>query len=459
MNNSPFPIRGVVEGFYGAFYTAPERNDLISFISEYGYNLYVYGPKNDRQHRARWREPYPDFIMEQFAETVSHSKKLGVEFCYSIGSGVSINYAAEEDFQYITSKWKAFYDIGVRTFMIMLDDIKAEFLHDEERKRFKSYGEAHVHLTNRLYNWLKSIDKMCTLSICPTDYHGKAPFSDYIHELGEGLLSGIDICYTGPEICSKTISEQDAANFAEAIHRKPIIWDNYPVNDLAMTSEMHIGPITGRDASLPSECKGFIVNTMSQAEASKISLITYADYFENPEGYNAWVSWEKALKRVGGEDNYNALRTFAENSLYCCLGFAEAEKLEALTSNVLLELHSGESASTSQAMNKLYNYLDLLDEAGYHLKFRMTNYALRNNLLSWIELMESWAWAGRRAIAVLKALENKEEVNGLLCWLKDSIGEVEKHPKRFAGSVLLPLIEYTRVKVAKDFGALVFQNE
>ena len=455
MNNSFFPIRGVVEGFYGAFYTAPERNDLLSFMSQYGYNLYVYGPKNDRQHRARWREPYPDFIMKQFAETVEHSKKLGIEFCYSIGSGVSINYASEEDFHHITSKFKAFYDIGVKTFMIMLDDIKAEFQYEEETKMFKSYGEAHVELTNKLYHWLKSLDRNCQLSICPTDYHGKAPFSDYIYEIGKGLQPEIDICYTGPEICSKEITEQDALDFASAINRKPIIWDNYPVNDLAMTSEMHIGPITGRGASLSNVSKGFIVNTMTQAEASKIALISFADYFENPESYNPWTSWQKALITVGGEENYEALKTFAENSLYSCLGFPEAVKLETLTANALHALHYGESASTSQTVNELYQYLDLLDEAGYHLKFRLTNYALRNNLLPWIELMEGWAWAGRRAIAILRALEKREDINSLLNWLNESIGEVERHPKRFAGRILFPLIDYTKLKVENDKGSLV----
>src|SRR5688572_1479837 len=50
---SPFTLRGAVEGFYGVFYTPPERNDLIRFLGKNGFNLYVYGPKNDRQHRAR----------------------------------------------------------------------------------------------------------------------------------------------------------------------------------------------------------------------------------------------------------------------------------------------------------------------------------------------------------------------------------------------------------------------
>ncbi len=75
-----FPVRGVVEGFYGAFYTFPERNDLIRFIAQHGFNLYIYRPKNDRQHRNRWREPYPTRIMDQFAETAATAREFGITF-------------------------------------------------------------------------------------------------------------------------------------------------------------------------------------------------------------------------------------------------------------------------------------------------------------------------------------------------------------------------------------------
>jgi hypothetical protein len=32
MIHSPFQIRGVIEGFYGVYYTPPERNDLIQLL-------------------------------------------------------------------------------------------------------------------------------------------------------------------------------------------------------------------------------------------------------------------------------------------------------------------------------------------------------------------------------------------------------------------------------------------
>lgn len=452
MNDSVFQVRGVIEGFYGVYYTPPERNDLIRFIGEKGYNLYIYGPKNDRQHRNRWREPYPAFVMEQFSDTVSIAREAGVDFCYSIGSGVSMNYASKEDLQSIKDKFRAFFDCGVRTFSILLDDITSEFRYEEERQTYSSYAEAHSHLCNQLFEWLQSLDSSTQLMMCPTDYHGTAPFSSYIGELGAGLHPDIEIFYTGPDICSGMISSSVTKDFADAVNRTPIIWDNYPVNDLAMQPELHIGPITGREASLYKECKGFVVNTMIQAEASKIPLITFADYFENPHGYEPWKSWERALATVGGTENDQALKQFAENSFYSCLNYDGGERLQRLAQDALSSIKDGASLNCNTVKN-LKDYLDELDEACYHLKNRMSNYSLRNNLLPWIELLEHWVWASRRAIAVLDATKNNKDFNQPLNWLRESFEEIEKHPKRLAGNALLPLLQHAMKEAGVIKGA------
>ena len=69
-DSSPFALRGAMEAFYGSFYTFPQRNDLIRFLGQNGFNFYLYGPKNDRQHRMRWWDPYPDAVLAEFAETI-----------------------------------------------------------------------------------------------------------------------------------------------------------------------------------------------------------------------------------------------------------------------------------------------------------------------------------------------------------------------------------------------------
>jgi hyaluronoglucosaminidase len=116
------------------------------------------------------------------------------------------------------------------------------------------------------------------LSFCPVDYFGSAPFSSLLHQIGAALHADIDIFYTGPQICSPTVTVEDVQAFAGVVHRSPLLWDNYPVNDLSMTPELHLGPIQGRASDIRSAVRGIYVNPMIQPEASKIPLATYAEF-------------------------------------------------------------------------------------------------------------------------------------------------------------------------------------
>ncbi len=84
------------------------------------------------------------------------------------------------------------------------------------------------------------------------------------------------------------------------------------MNDAGMRGELHIGPYTGRDRRLPEVCRGFFLNPMNQAEASKIALGAAASYLRNPEGYDPQAAWEAAAVRVLGEDALEAITTFAD---------------------------------------------------------------------------------------------------------------------------------------------------
>ena len=432
-------MRGVIEGFYGPFYTHPERLSLLGFLGARGFNLYLYAPKNDRQHRARWRQPYPEKILAQFGEAVVVARQAGLEFGYALGPGIDVSYASDEDFGAIKRKFRNFFDLGVRTFSLALDDISNTFSHEEDRARYDSYAQAQADLCNRVHAWLGSLRESCTLSMCPTTYHGVAPFPPYLHELGTALNPEIDLFYTGPEVCSKMLTATDVGAFAEAARREPLLWDNYPVNDLAMQGELHIGPVRYRDPELHRVAKGVLVNPMLQAEASKVPLATFADYFDNPTAYDPEASWEQALMDVASEESVPALRLLAENSLHSCLGTPEAARLEGLVSHVLTELER--EGTQGPAVQALQAYLSDLDEACYHLKFRMDNLALRNELLPWIELLEHWLWLGRNSLELLAAQAEERDVSRPLREVRELLGKAVNHPKRIAGRVLEPLAQ------------------
>lgn len=442
MSDSPFLVRGVVEGFYGAFYTAPQRDDLIRFLGQQSYNRYIYGPKNDRQHRARWHEPYPDKIMAQFAHTIVTAQNSGVSFCYAISPGVSMCYSSPDDFDAITRKFEAFYRLGARAFCILLDDIAAEFSHEADRQHYRSYAEAHVDICNRLYDWLHALNPSNTLSMCPTDYHGKPPFSAYLHELGAGLHEAIDVFYTGVGIYSPTIRADETRAFGEALRRKPIIWDNYPVNDLASQPNLHLGPARGRDATLAEHVKGFAINPMLQPEVSKVALYTYGCYFRDPASYDPAACWNEAIEAVAGEESAAALRMLAESAFNPTAGKAESDKLDMLAQAALISLERGSGANNNPAVDRLLAHLTEIDEAGYHLKFRMDNLALRYDLLPWIELLETWVWAARFAVWSLQQKERGETYSHALNMMREGYATALRHHKRSGGAALKPLVEY-----------------
>jgi len=431
---------GVIEGFYGAFYTTPQRIDLIRFIGAHGFDSYLYAPKNDRQHRARWREPYPDKIMRGFAETVSAAQASGVDFIYSLSPGETICYTSADDFARLTDKFAAFYAIGVRSFGLLLDDISAALRDPEDRDRFGTTAAAHAHLCNGVAAWLRDLDPTCTLCMCPTDYYG-AP-TDYIRELGERLHPGIDVFYTGQEVCAPEISAGEVSAFAAAIRRPPVLWDNYPVNDLAMHDEMHIGAIQRRDPTTIGRVNGVMINTMLQPEASKVALLTYADFLRDPFGYDPAVAWANALRLVAGDEYADCVRLFAENSLHSCLGMPEARPLQARVDDLLAALLRGEAISGSRAAEALRAYLTDLDEACYALKFRMENLALRTELLPWIEKLELWLWLGRFALQTLDAYERRQPYAQLRIKTQTWLHEALAHPKRIGGRALVPLAQF-----------------
>ena len=446
MKTSAFQIRGVVEGFYGTYYTFPQRNDLIRFLGQHGYNLYLYGPKNDRHHRARWRQPYPAALMNHFAESVAVAREANVTFCYAISPGDSICFASIEDFVCLTAKLRAFYDCGVRAFALFLDDISPAFCCEADQQHYGSdpvaYAVAHADLGNRLYAWLQELDPTCRLFLCPTEYHGTAPFSPALHELGRLLHPAIDIFYTGPDICSGRISAADAAAFGQAVQRPPIIWDNYPVNDLGMQANLHLGPLQGRAADLYAETKGLVANLMLQPEASKIPLLTIADYLADPYHYCPQTSWQRALRQVAGADSDEALRLLAENALVSPLNAVEAEKITTLADTALAALRRGEPAAESAAVLELDHCMSALDEACYHLRYYLANLQLRHDLQPWIELLDLWQDMTRRGLAILRARAHNQPYERSLSIMTECMAAVRRHPKRIAGQVLLAVAEY-----------------
>jgi hypothetical protein len=312
-----FALRGVIEGFYGNPWTMDERRRLLSALARQGMNAYFYGPKDDPLHRDRWDELYEDN-----SDTLTTLRAIAEEnhlsFHYMLAPGLSIRYSSEEDHEKLRAKYAQVYSFGVRHFGLLLDDLESATLHKEDQERFPRQVDAHIDLANRVYAMLKEINPENTLIVCPTQYYGDVHVP-YITALGQGIPKDCALFFTGSRICSDRLTVAEAAAFAKSTGHKPVYWDNYPVNDMEMVDELHIMPLSGREAGLHAVCDGLVANPMETAEASLLPLLTVADYLWDTEGYNPSESFQKAAEAVLGKEYAADAAVFAELCYRSCL--------------------------------------------------------------------------------------------------------------------------------------------
>jgi hyaluronoglucosaminidase len=286
-----FPVRGIVEGFYGTPWPHRARLDAISFLAPRGLNAYVYAPKDDAKHRADWRIPYDAAERTRFGDLATHARDHGARFGFAISPGLDITYESAADRAALLAKLAPLLDAGVPWFLLLLDDIPMQ----------AGLAPRQAELATWLFDELRSARRDAALTLCPTEYVGTHP-SPYLAELGRGLPVDVDVMWTGPTVCSPTLRAADARGWTDALggHRT-IVWDNTPVNDATMTHELHLGPYEGRDADLVEVVAGVLCNPMTQPRASLLQLATAMDFLNDPDGYEPAAAWSRACVDLAGE--------------------------------------------------------------------------------------------------------------------------------------------------------------
>lgn len=327
-----FKKRGYIEGFYGPTWENSKRISVMKLMSAYGMNTYFYAPKDDVYHREKWRDLYPGKELVHFKKLFELACENYLDFHWTIGPGLTYKYTSDEDFTLLINKIKSVYDIGVRNFGLLLDDIPWDFQYEDDKNSFDSVVDAHIYLVNKTYNALKEIDDSIKLTVCPTQYSGNCN-EYYITKFGCNIPADVDIFWTGAEICSRVLTVREADELTYATNHRPLYWDNYPVNDCEMFQEMHLGALIGRDKELYKHCEGIISNVMEFAECSKIPLMTVADFLWNPLAYNSDDSLKNAHKEILG-NNADSFSLFADHLCVSCLSRYGSSYMGQLLSKV-----------------------------------------------------------------------------------------------------------------------------
>lgn len=300
------PFRGVIEGFYGKAWTHDFRLDLFRFMGRYKLNTYIYAPKDDPKHRAQWRELYTGGELQRMKELIDCATENNVRFVYAISPGLDIDLGSgyEKDLSALFEKCGSVYELGVRDFAILLDDINT---HD---------AKGHAALVNDFQNKFVRTHEGCGDLIMISPEFCAAMLTGYTDELSPLIDPDIMVMWTGNGVVPASITAKDLRSVNKKFGRNVFIWWNYPVND-TMADQLFLGPCENLDKALPGSISGLVSNPMNQGYASMIPLMTVADYLWDPEAYDPEASVRAAVSKLAPEcsDGLYALYDLTRDSL------------------------------------------------------------------------------------------------------------------------------------------------
>jgi hypothetical protein len=260
-------LSGVIEGFYGQCWSWKSREDYAVFLADCGMNSYIYAPKSEPYLRKRWRECWPDNEFQQLKQLSSVYRQAGLNFGVGLSPFELYRNFDQQAKAQLATKLNQIESLAPKVLCILFDDMRGDL---------PSLAKHQVEICDFVASNI-SVDR---LIMCPTYYSfdpvlekvfGAMP-ANYWQELGEGLSSVWDVFWTGDKVVSKNYSTDSLAAIASQLGRKPLLWDNYPVNDGEKISNfLHLAEVE-RKTELKSSTQGLLCNPMNQAELSKAAL-------------------------------------------------------------------------------------------------------------------------------------------------------------------------------------------
>ncbi|MBL8743465.1 MAG: beta-N-acetylglucosaminidase domain-containing protein [Myxococcales bacterium] len=307
---------GVVEGFYGRPWSFEARTDLVRLLGESGLTTYLYAPKSDPEHRARWWEPLGQPSLEAFRELGRVADAAGVRLVYGIAperlfGTKNLRVRKERDlegdaFRALVKRLASLVDCGIREIALLFDDTWPTVL-----PRLASFekGRAHALIATRLASALG-----VEVAVVPAVYFGRAAdLSRGALEYLRGLASQGPLlsAWTGARIFSSYVSVADLDAVERATGLRLWLWNNAIANDWLPLATGEVvggrgrerlcyGPVDNLAPELFERGNGVLLNGSREVVTTRIALATFAELRRNGRGYRADEALDRALRRLFG---------------------------------------------------------------------------------------------------------------------------------------------------------------
>lgn len=391
-------VRGVVEGFYGTPWSHEARMSLIDFCSDHKLNTYIYGPKNDRYHRARWRQPYPEAEARQLRSLVARAREKEVDFVWAVHPGDDIKWNGE-DRDKLVAKLESMYQLGVRAFAIFFDDI-GKGKNATEQADLLNY-------INR--NFIQAKGDVRPLIMCPSDYNRSRwhPETAYLEILGDKLDANIHIMWTGDRALSD-ITADNLTWVQTILKRRPYIWWNFPVTDFS-NDRILMGEVCGITSAIQTDASAFVSNPMEYAEASKLALFSVANYTWNINAYDAKASWLAGIRSLL-PDAAEAFACFCRHSSATGTDHFPRPESECIrqAADRFVKQYTQSGNWQAEDMQTLKDEFDRMALAADELRLAESNLALTREIDPWITAFGLWAQMGQEALELAEAVKMQD---------------------------------------------------
>ena len=290
---------GIIEGYYGRPWTWPQRSQVIATLAPHGYRFFLYAPKAAGLLRRGWRDPVRESDLDDLAAFAGHCRSLGVRFGVGLSPHEFDDAPDSADWGRLAARLQLLDSaVGIDELALLFDDIRGD---DPMLAARQATIAAFVGERTRAGRLL----------VCPSYYSddpvldrvfGQRP-SGYLEQLGRLLDPAVAVFWTGEEVCSREYSGAHLRELAGRLGRKPLLWDNYPVNDgQRMSRSLHLRASTGRPAANAPLLAGHAINPALQPVLGCIPAITLASrYWLGDDRYAYGSALRQASREVLGE--------------------------------------------------------------------------------------------------------------------------------------------------------------
>lgn len=288
---------GLIEGYYGRQWADAERAESIRFLAARGYRHYVYAPKGDRQLRGDWAGRWSDVDALRMRRLAAVCRDSGIAWGVGLSPLGLVENRSVANRDRLRDKIRYLDEFDVDILCILFDDMP---------RHIDALAAAQVEVVADVL----AVTRARHVLVCPSYYSndpalerlfGSRP-PDYWGTLGRELPAEVGIFWTGERVCSTEYRCDELAPIAERFRRKPVLWDNYPVNDGAKISLfLHIDAFRARPAGLAQCVQAHFANPMNQCHLSRIPLASLAQLYREGDRYDPDAVFGRLAREIAGE--------------------------------------------------------------------------------------------------------------------------------------------------------------